>query len=299
MMMDLKGTFTALITPFTEDNEVDYEGLKRNIEAQLENGINGLVVLGTTAETPALSMEERDNIVRVAIEEVKGKVPIIVGTGTNSTETTIKNTTKAGEDGADAALVVAPYYNKPPQNGLYRHFKRIADNVNIPIILYNVQSRTGVNIEPETVLKLAGHPNIIGIKDASGDFKKSAMVITAVKKGNIDFSVVSGDDVTAISLMAIGAKGIVSVVSNIAPRTITTMTNFALEGRFDKAQDLYSKIFPLLTVSFIETNPIPIKEAMNMVGLPAGKVRLPLSELREENRKTLLKTVDELREYLK
>ncbi len=297
--MELKGTFTALITPFTEDNEVDYKGLRKNIKRQLENGINGLVVLGTTAETPTLSTEERDNIVKIAIEEAKGKVPVVVGTGTNSTETTIKSTTKAEKYGADAVLVVAPYYNKPPQNGLYSHFKKIADSVNIPIILYNVQSRTGVNIEPETVLKLAKHPNIIGIKDASGDLRKSAMVITAVKRENVDFSVVSGDDITAVSLMAIGAKGIVSVVSNIAPKTIVTMTNFALDGRFDEAQDLYSEIFPLLTASFIETNPIPIKEAMSMIDLPAGKVRLPLAELKEENRETLLKTVNRLKKYLR
>ena len=297
--MELRGTFTALITPFTRNDEVDYEGLEKNIEMQLKSGINGLVVLGTTAETPTLTTEERDNIVKIAIEKAKGKVPVIIGTGTNSTKIAIKNTIKAEKDGADAALVVAPYYNKPTQSGLYDHFKKIADSVNIPIILYNVQSRTGVNIEPETVLKLATHPNIIGIKDASGDLKKSATVITTVKKENIDFSVVSGDDITALSLMAIGAKGIVSVVSNIAPKTIRTLTNLALENRFDEAQILYSDIFPLLTASFVETNPIPIKEAMNMVGLPAGKVRLPLSKLKEENRKALLKIVDSLKKHLK
>ncbi len=296
--MKLEGTFTALITPFAKNGEVDYGGLEKNIENQLKSGISGLVVLGTTAETPTLSTEERDNIVKIAVRKAKGKVPIVVGTGSNSTGSTIKNTIKAGENGADAALVVAPYYNKPTQKGLYDHFKTIADNVNIPIILYNVQSRTGVNIEPETILKLATHPKIIGIKDASGDFKKSATVITAVKRENIDFTVVSGDDVSALSLMGIGAKGIVSVVSNLAPKTVAKLTDLALEGKFEEAQALYSEIFPLLTVSFIETNPIPIKEAMNIVGLPAGGVRLPLSSLKVENREKLHQVVESLREYL-
>lgn len=296
--MKLEGTFTALITPFAKNGEVDYGGLEENIENQLKSGISGLVVLGTTAETPTLSTEEKDNIVKIAVRKAKGKVPIVVGTGSNSTESTIKNTIKAGENGADAALVVAPYYNKPTQKGLYDHFKTIADNVNIPIILYNVQSRTGVNIEPETILKLATHPKIIGIKDASGDFKKSATVITTVKRESIDFTVVSGDDVSALSLMGIGAKGIVSVVSNLAPKTVAKLTDLALEGKFEEAQALYSEIFPLLTVSFVETNPIPIKEAMNIVGLPAGGVRLPLSSLKVENREKLHQVIESLRGYL-
>ncbi len=297
--MELTGTFTALVTPFTNEGKVDYEGLRRNVQMQLENGINGLVILGTTAETPTLTAEEKDNIVKIAIEEAKGKVPVIVGTGTNSTKTSIENTQKAQRNGADAALVVAPYYNKPTQNGLYEHFKEIADNVDIPIVLYNVKSRTGVNIEPETVLKLAKHPNILGIKDASGDLKKSAAVITAVRREGIDFSVVSGDDVTALLLVAMGGQGLVSVVSNVAPRTIETMISLALENRFEEARSLYATLFPLLTALFIETNPIPIKEAMNMVGLPAGKVRLPLFPLKDENREFLSKVVKELKEYLK
>ncbi len=291
--MDLKGTFTALITPFLKD-QLDEEGLIQNIRMQLKAKVAGIVFLGTTGETATLSEEEQDTVIKIAIKEAKGKTLVIVGTGSNSTQKTIENTKKAEALGADIALIVTPYYNKPPQEGLYQHYKAIAANVNIPVLVYNIQGRTGVNIKTSTLLKIAALPNIIGVKESSGSLEQVADVLQTVKKKYPSFNVLSGDDGMTLPMMALGATGVISVVSNLVPERIVALVNAALEGRFHESRKEFEKLFPLFTLAFIEVNPIPIKQAMNLCGLAAGDCRLPLCKMKQENQEALAKVLSKM-----
>ena len=276
----IEGAITAMVTPFTESGELDVEGMKRNVEFQIANGISGLVPLGTTGESPTVSDEERETVIRTVVEAAAGKVPVIVGTGTNSTEHSIELSQQAEELGADAVLVVSPYYNKPTQEGLYRHFKAIAEAVSIPVVVYNIQGRTGVNIETATLARMAQVPNIIAVKEASGNLAQMMDVLEQLPK---TFSVVSGDDNMTMPLMALGGKGVISVVSNLTPRKVSDMCAAGLRGDFATARKLHFEMLPLFKAAFIETNPIPIKTAMNMAGLAAGPVRMPLCEMQSAN----------------
>ncbi|MBI2549946.1 4-hydroxy-tetrahydrodipicolinate synthase [Candidatus Woesearchaeota archaeon] len=276
----VEGAITAMVTPFTESGELDIEGLKRNVEFQIANGISGLVPLGTTGESPTVSDEERETVIKAVVAAAAGRVSVIIGTGTNSTEHSIELSQQAEELGADAVLVVSPYYNKPTQEGLYRHFKAIAEAVSIPVIVYNIQGRTGVNIETATLARMAQVPNIIAVKEASGNLAQMMDVIDQLPK---TFSVVSGDDNLTLPLMSLGGRGVISVVSNLIPGKVSGMCAAALKGDFAAARRLHYEMLPLFKAAFIETNPIPIKAAMNMAGMPAGPVRMPLCEMQPAN----------------
>jgi 4-hydroxy-tetrahydrodipicolinate synthase len=280
--MELKGTYTALITPFKGD-VVDYNGLRQLINFQIKNEIDGLLLLGTTGEAPTLTWDEQEEVIKVAIDEIAGRLPIMVGTGTNATKKTIENTMKAKRLGADMALIVTPYYNKPSDEGIYQHFKTITENVDIPVVVYNIQGRTGKNIETATLKKISELNNIIGVKEASGNINQMMDVIKTIALSNSQFSVMCGDDALTLPLISLGGKGIISVVSNIIPGGVVNMVNAALRGDFASARKIHFDILPLIKGIFIETNPIPVKTAMNMLNMPAGAVRLPLYEMSNEN----------------
>ena len=285
-----KGCATALITPFTHDT-VDYEALKRLIDWQLNAGINALVVCGTTGEAATMSYTEKMRTIETTVRHVNGRVPVIAGTGANSTETAIALSLDAQRLGVDALLVVTPYYNKTTQRGLIRHYKMIADQVSKPIILYNVPSRTGISCTPETYATLSSHPNIIGVKEASGNF--SLLAHTRYLCGD-DFYIWSGNDDQVVPMMSLGAKGVISVVCNIMPELMVDMSHACLKGEFGRAGKLQIEYMDFIDSLFIEVNPIPIKCAMNLVGLEAGPLRLPLCEMSPKNMevmKTAMKRV--------
>lgn len=292
--MIINGTYTALITPFSADGSVNYDQLENNINFQIENGIDGLLALGTTAETPTLTNEEQTKIIDCCKSTINGRVPLMVGTGSNSTAKAIKNTLEAEEMGADIALVVTPYYNKPTQEGIFQHFKAIVDKTNIPILVYNIQGRTGKNIETDTLKRIADLNNVIGVKEASGNIKQIQSVLTQITSNKGDFHVMSGDDSLTLPIIALGAHGVVSVISNLYPKEMSTMVRAANNGDFEKARSIHNKLLPMMNGAFIETNPSPIKGAMRFVGMDTGVVRLPLVKLSDENEGLINTIVNEI-----
>ena len=266
------GAFTAIVTPF-KDGQVDEKAFKGLIRFGLDGGISGFVPCGTTGESPTLSHEEHNRVVEMTVKEVAGQVKIIAGTGSNSTEEAISLTRHAKKVGVDAALLVSPYYNKPTQEGLYRHFKAIAEAVDIPLVLYNIQGRTGVNIENSTMEKLSRLPNIVGVKEASGSILQMSEVIRLCGP---DFDVLSGDDQMTFPLMALGGKGVISVVTNIIPDKMSALVRHMLAGEIDQARSIHFEIFELCQAMFVETNPIPIKAALGLMGKIEPEFRLPL-----------------------
>ena len=275
-----KGAIIAIVTPFKND-KVDENRLRELVEFQIDNGINGIVPCGTTGESPTLDNDEHIRVIQICIETSKKRVPIIAGTGSNSTVEAITLTQHAAELGADGALVVTPYYNKPTQKGLYRHFKAVADNSEIPIILYNIEGRTARNIETPTVAKLAQDcPNIIGVKEASGSLEQAKAVHEACGK---NFVILSGDDALTLPMMELGGVGVVSVVANIVPADVVKMIDLYNSGDTEGARVIDAKLAPLVTSMFLETNPIPVKTAMNLLEMCSADLRLPLCEMDEEN----------------
>ncbi len=279
--MKLFGTLTAVITPFKSNGDVDYESYRKHVRHQISEGINGIIVLGTTGESPTIEPPEREELIKITVAECKGKVPVVVGTGSNSTKKTIEETAEAKSLGADAVLVVSPYYNKPTQEGLCRHFTAITEAVDIPLIVYNIKGRTGVNIETATLKRMAQHKNIIGVKEASGDIGQMGDVLAELPN---DFTVLSGDDGMTLPLMALGGKGVISVISNLFPKKCVALTDAALKGEFEKARALHFELLPFIHVAFIETNPIPIKTAMNLCGWHGGHFRMPMCEMQPANK---------------
>lgn len=279
-MLTLQGAFTALITPMKENGEADYEGFRRLISFQLEEGIDGLVPLGTTGETPTLEEEEEETLLRIAVETARGCVPVIAGAGSNDTRYAVKYVRRARNLGADAALVVTPYYNKPNDEGLFRHFQAVAAE-GLPIVVYNIASRTGRNIPIALMKRIAAIPGIIGVKESSGDITQMGDSIReiALARGDGSFTVLSGDDGFTLPLMALGGGGVVSVISNLVPRRVAALVRACLSGDFAEARRLHYELTPLTRAAFIETNPVPIKAAMTWAGLPAGPTRLPLGPL--------------------
>ena len=285
----MEGVFPAIVTPF-KNNAVDYQGLKRNIDFLIENGVSGIVTVGTTGESPTLSYEEHIKVVEKTVEFVDGRVEVIAGTGSNSTREAIELSRSARDVGADALLLVAPYYNRPTQEGLKRHFLKVAESVDLPIVLYNIPSRTGVDIAPETVKFLYEEcSNIVAIKEANPDLTRVSEIISSC-----DIDVLSGNDELTLPIMALGGKGVISVLSNILPREFVEMVNYALEGNFFKAREIHYRLYRLMKLMTLETNPIPIKTAMNMLGMPAGELRLPLCEMSRENRLKLKKALEDM-----
>ncbi len=286
------GAAVAIATPMNADFSVNYEKLDNLIEFQIKNGTDAIVICGTTGEASTLSHEEHLDVVGHCIKTVKGRVPVIAGTGSNSTETAIYLSTEAEKLGADAVLLVTPYYNKATQNGLYEHFKDTADAINIPCILYNVPSRTGCNILPETAVKLARDvKNIVAIKEASGNISQIAKLMQ-LANGCID--VYSGNDDQIVPIMSLGGLGVISVLSNVAPAQTHELCQACLDGDFKKAAKMQLEALPLIDSLFSEVNPIPVKHALNVMGFEAGPLRKPLTEMEEDHAKIL---EENMREY--
>ncbi len=271
----LQGAITAIVTPF-KDGKFDEAAYRELIEFQIKGGIHGIVPCGTTGESATLSHEEHKRVVETCVDQVKKRVPVVAGSGSNNTAEALELTRHAEAAGADYALMITPYYNKPTQEGLYQHFKTIADQTRIPIVVYNVPSRTSVNLLPETVARLAEFPNIVGIKEATGDLKQCAKV--AELCGD-KITMLSGDDFTTLPLLAIGGKGVISVVSNIVPQDMAGMCEAFMKGDLDTARKLHYKMWPLMEAMFFETNPTPAKTALKMMGKITGEVRQPLCPL--------------------
>jgi len=291
MALDMRGCGTALVTPFRRDDSLDEAALRRLVQFQLREGIDFLVPCGTTGETPTLEHDEYLRVIQIALEEANGRVPVIAGVGGNNTKKVIENTRGVRALGVQGVLAVAPYYNKPTQEGLFQHFKAIAESTDLPVILYNVPSRTASNIEPATVARLSGIPNVIAIKEASGSITQQMEVLDAVEPG---FRVLSGDDAYTFPLMALGGLGVISVVSNQTPGLMTQLTRLMLEGKIDEARKLHFQLLPLMQANFIETNPIPVKAGLALMGLIEEVYRLPLVPMRPENRAKLEKVMTTL-----
>ena len=287
MRATFQGSIVAMVTPF-RNGKVDDAKIRELVELHVTSGTDAIVPCGTTGESPTLSHDEHKRVVEVVVEAARGRVAVIAGTGSNSTAEAIDLTSHAKKAGANGALVVNPYYNRPTQEGLYRHFRAIAEAVDIPILVYNIASRTAVNVETDTLARLAKDcPNIVGVKEASGSLDQMTQVIVACGP---DFSVLSGDDNLTLPLMAVGGRGVISVVANIVPRETSEMTHAALAGDWKLARELHLKLYPLSRAMFIETNPIPVKEAMAMLGTIEPEFRLPMCRMTEANRERL-KTV--------
>ena len=285
------GSGVAIVTPFTRENTVNFDKLATLIEWHVQQGTDAIIVCGTTGESPTLTDEEHKKVIECAVATAKKRVPVIAGSGSNDTAYAVQMSVHAEKVGADALLCITPYYNKPTQKGLLANFTAIADTVTIPIILYNVPGRTGVNLAPETVAKLAEHRNICGVKEASGNIAQVAEIARLVPK---DFAIYSGNDDMVVPLMSLGGVGVISVVANIAPKDTHDMAKAYLDGDVAKARDLQLKMKPLIDALFLETNPIPVKVAMNLLGEEVGHLRLPLTEMSEPNMERLKK---ELRAY--
>jgi 4-hydroxy-tetrahydrodipicolinate synthase len=280
-----------MVTPFDEEGKIDEEGLRKNVEFQIKEGIHGLVPVGTTGECATLSYEEHNRVVDIVIDAARGRVPVLAGTGSNSTWEALMLTRHAKEAGADGVLLIVPYYNKPTQAGLYAHFKKIAEEVDIPQVLYNIPSRTAVNMLPETTAKLAELKNIVGIKEASGDLEQIKRTIRLVGEG---FSVISGDDALTLEIMKLGGTGVISVASNLVPGKVAKLVESFRAGDVETAQRIHEELSPLFKALFIETNPGPVKTAMKWLGMPAGGLRLPLVELEPENQTKLRRVLEEM-----
>jgi 4-hydroxy-tetrahydrodipicolinate synthase len=279
-----QGSIVALVTPF-RNGKVDEAKLRELVDIHVAQGTDGIVPCGTTGESPTLSHDEHKRVVEVVIDAARGRLPIIAGTGSNATSEAIDLTAHAKKAGAAAALVVNPYYNRPTQEGLYRHFRAVAEAVDIPIIVYNIAGRTAVNVETDTMARLVRDcPSIVGVKEASGSLDQMTQVILACGP---DFSVLSGDDNITLPLLAIGGSGVVSVIANIVPRETADLVHAALDGDWKRARDLHYRLFPLARAAFIETNPIPIKEAMAMAGMLEPEFRLPMCRMGDANREKL------------
>jgi len=282
------GTFTALVTPF-RNGVVDVEALEGMVEFQIQHGVSGLVPCGTTGETPAMSEAEDRVVVGTVVRIANGRVPIIAGTGSNSTDMAIKYTKMAQEVGADGSLQVAPYYNKPTQEGLYRHFAAIAESTELPLVLYNIPGRTGVTISAETMARLAEIPNIVGVKDSTLSMN---MISDVIRLCGEEFDVLSGDDPMTLPLVALGGRGVISVASNVAPGAVSDMVRAVLEGDWERGRELHYELLPLFRALFVETNPIPVKTAASLLGLCSDEMRLPLVPMEGENLRALQEILD-------
>jgi 4-hydroxy-tetrahydrodipicolinate synthase len=279
------GTYTALVTPFDRNGNVDYAKLRDLIARQAQAGVTGIVPVGTTGESPTVEVDEHRKIIETAVEAAKGKLKVIAGTGANSTSEAIALTRHAKEVGADATLQVTPYYNKPSQEGLYRHFSAVAD-LGLPVVLYNVPGRVSREIAVDTVVRLAKHPHVAAVKEAGGSVDRVSALLSAC-----EIAILSGDDSLTFPMMALGAGGVISVASNVAPGPVSELVRLALAGEWEEARRLHYRLYPLFTDLFIDTNPVPVKAAMAMMGLIEETYRLPLCAMKETQRQTLRATL--------
>jgi 4-hydroxy-tetrahydrodipicolinate synthase len=287
-----EGVFPAIITPFKEDLSLDEEGLQRNIEYLEKGGVAGIVPCGTTGESATLTFEEHKRVVEIAVD--CAHVPVIAGTGSNNTKEAIELTKHAADAGADAALLIAPYYNKPNERGMFEHFKTIAEKCNIPIVLYNIPKRTGIDMKPELVARLSRVKNIVGVKEASGSLAQVSQIVE--QTAGSGFVILSGDDDITLPMMTLGASGVVSVVANVAPRKTVAMVDAFARGDIEGARKLHYELAPLVRAMFLETNPIPVKAACGHMGLAAGPLRLPLAPMAPEKESAMKAVLDRLGE---
>lgn len=292
-MAAIHGAYTAMITPMNADGSVDYDGFAKNVQFQLDQGIDGLLPLGTTGETPTLTEDEEDKIIDIAIKQVKefnaktGKdVKVMIGAGSNCTLDAVRYVERAKAKGADFALVVTPYYNKPSDEGIFRHYEAVS-KVGMPIVVYNIAGRTGKNIPTATLERIAKLPNVVGVKEASGSINQMMEVIEKIKLANPEFSVMSGDDGLTLPLMAAGGDGIISVVTNLAPALVAKMAHYCMDGNFAEARKIHYRLQPFFKAAFVDGNPTSIKYAMNYKKMPAGSVRLPLVEVTDSAKKVI------------
>jgi 4-hydroxy-tetrahydrodipicolinate synthase len=280
-----QGTYTAIVTPFQEDQSVDFDAFETLIEKQINGGVDGIVPVGTTGESPTVDFDEHQEIIRRVVSAAAGRCQVIAGTGANSTEEALMLTRHAKEAGADATLQVTPYYNKPSQEGLYRHFSVIAD-IGLPVVLYNIPGRTSREIEIDTIVRLSAHPGIVAVKEATGSVDVTSEIVAST-----DLDVLSGDDSLTLALMAVGARGVISVASNVLPGPITQFTHDVLDGNWDAAREIHLRYFQLFNDLFIETNPIPVKAALAMMGLIKEVYRLPMCEMSQDKKDRLAATL--------
>jgi len=283
--MNFRGTYVAMVTPFTSDDKIDEEGFRTNINYLIDNGVDGLLAVGTTGESATMTHDEHKFLIETLVDEVNGRVDTLAGAGSNSTKEAI-DLVKFSEDvGADAALVITPYYNKPQQHGLVSHYETICNNSDIPIIAYNVPSRTGIDILSETVVEIAKIDNVKALKEASPSINKTSTTLRLLENENLldDFTILSGDDGMTLPLMVIGATGVISASANVDSKRMSLMVNCILDGDFEKAKEIHRDMHDLIDALFIESNPVPAKEALKLMGLPAGHVRQPLAPMKEKN----------------
>lgn len=293
-MQGLKGIYTALITPFDENGDIDEEGFRKNIQYQIENHIDGLVVLGTTGESPTLSERERQNLIEISRDETKSKVPLIVGTGSYSTKQSIENTKTAQKLGADAALVITPYYNRPTQEGLYHHFVEISKATTLPVIIYNHPGRCGNSMDISTIKRLAEIPSIVGIKEVTSSIDRINDLTLALGNNFPHFSILSGDDSGTFTQMVNGFAGVISVAGNIIPQKMKILVDACLSNNFTKAREHHLELLPLFNALCLESNPIPIKAAMKLCGFASGSCRQPLCDLQPKNQLILEEILNQM-----
>ena len=291
--MKFEGTYVAMVTPFKEDGTIDEEGYRQNINYLIDQGVNGLVAAGTTGESATMTHDEHQKVVELLIDEVDGKVTTIAGTGSNSTSEAIELTKFALDAGADSALVITPYYNKPQQHALIEHYRSIAEKNDIPIIAYNVPSRTGINMDVETIVELAKIDNVDAVKEASGSVDKVSDIYRALSLEGLedDFSILSGEDSLTLPLMSVGATGVISASANIDAKRMVLMVDSILNDDYTRAMELHYEMLDIIRALFIESNPVPVKTAMNLMGMPSGPLRKPLCEMKEENLEVLKKAL--------
>lgn len=286
--MIFKGSGVAIITPFDEKGAVNYEKFEELVEFQLKNGTKAIIVLGTTGEASTLELEEKEKLISIAVKKVNKRVPVIAGTGSNNTKKAIELSKMAESLGADGLLVITPYYNKTTQDGIYAHFKAIAEKVHIPIIVYNVPSRTGLNCLPQTIKRLSEIDNIVGVKEASGNIAQIAEIASLVPE---DFAIYSGNDNQIVPILSLGGVGVISVLANILPKETEQCVDAFFNGNIEESKKLQLKYLPLIKILFVETNPIPVKTAANLMGFNVGGLRLPLVEMSEKNKEKLKETL--------
>ena len=291
--MNFEGTYVAMVTPFDENLQIDEEGFRSNINYLIDKGVSGLVGAGTTGESATISHDEHRKIIEILVDEVDGRVQTIAGTGSNATSEALDLTQFAQDAGADAALIITPYYNKPQQHALVQHYKAISDETDIPIIAYNVPSRTGINIDVDTVVEIAKIENVDAIKEASGSVDKVSDIYRALSKEGLedDFNILSGEDSLTFPIMAVGGTGVISASANIDARRMVLMVDSILNDDYDRAMELHYEMLELIRACFVESNPVPVKTAMGLMGLPSGPLRQPLAPMKEENLEVLKKAL--------
>ena len=291
--MNFEGTYVAMVTPFNEDKQIDEEGFRSNINYLIDQGVNGLVGAGTTGESATLNHEEHQRVIEILIDEVNGRVQTVAGTGSNATSEAIALTEFADDAGADAALLITPYYNKPQQHAMVEHYRTVADATDIPLIAYNVPSRTGVNMDVETIVELAKIDNIDAVKEASGSVDKVSDIYRALQHEGLEdkFNILSGEDSLTFPIMAVGGTGVISASANIDGKRMVLMVDSILNDDYDRAMELHYEMLELIRALFIESNPVPVKTAMNIMGLPAGPLRQPLAEMKDESLEVLKKAL--------